>query len=132
MSSSIEAVESELQALRAEVERLRSELESARHKPGTSMRSHNLCPMCGGRSFLHLAEIRDHQQGGHEAMTVQLMGILRLQPKGVFEVYACRGCEYLEWYLKGAADIDPAELDKKNRKIARIIDGEPPTGGVFR
>ena len=130
--SQVAAMRAELQELHDEVARLRSEVSSFRHKPGTSMRHRNLCPMCGARSFLHASEIRDGSV--HRPMALQIDGTLKYTQTeiGVFQVYICRSCEFAEWYVAGAGDIDPEKLDKKNRQKVRIIDGQPPKDGVFR
>jgi hypothetical protein len=65
-------------------------------------------------------------------MSIQLVGVIRIRSVGDFEVYICRDCELAEWYVKGAKDIDPEALDKKNRKLVRIIENEIPENGPFR
>lgn len=125
-------VTEELAALRSLVETLRAEVASHRTASRSSLKEHHRCPQCGGTSILHCSEIRDHNQGGHMPMSIQLSGLLQNRSEGDFEVYICRRCELAEWYLKGASDINPAKLDKKNRKLVRIIENDVPEDGPFR
>lgn len=126
-------IHTQLQELRTEVEALRRELQRVRRHPGVSMRAQNRCPQCNGRSILHLRRVRDHNYGdAHTAMAIQLEGVFKKREIGAFELFVCRQCEFGEWYVSGAGEIDPEKLDKANRKNVRIIDEEPPDGGPFR
>lgn len=123
----------ELQKLSSEVERLRNEVEAVRRSPGTSLRKHNLCPMCGARSVLHASEIRDRSAGSDRSlMALQSEGVFKERAIGAFQAYICRGCDFAEWYVSGAGDITPEKLDKYNRKKIRIIEGQVPSDGAFR
>ena len=129
----IEVLVGYVERLQREVEGLRAELEAARQRPGASMRTHHRCPQCNGTSFLHLQRVRDHNYGdAHTFMAIQIEGIVRKRGIGTFEVYVCRRCELCEWYVTGASDVDIDRLDRANRKHIRLIDEEPPPGGVFR
>tara|TARA_R110002096_G_scaffold44526_11_gene120359 strand:+ start:24626 stop:25030 length:405 start_codon:yes stop_codon:yes gene_type:complete len=132
-SSDTATIMAELAALRGEVETLRAEVASHRNASRTSLKEHHRCPQCQGTSVLHCAEIRDHNHGGgHMPMSIQTSGTFRLRTEGDFEVYICRNCELAEWYLKGARDIVPEKLDKKNRKLVRIIENANLDNGPFR
>ncbi len=99
-----------------------------------TMRRRQRCPACAAQSILHFATVRDHNYGDAFApMALELRGILSTTPIGEFEIYVCRGCGLVEWYVKGAGEIDPAKLDKHNRASVTLIEHEPPApGGVYR
>jgi len=65
-------------------------------------------------------------------MSIEIKGALSERNTGRFELWVCRSCEYAEWYVSGAADIDPGELDKKNRKHVRLVDASVEADGPFR
>ena len=132
-SQTLETLRRALDDLRSEVERLRVEVGAVRSNPGTSLRSHNKCPMCDERSVLHVREIRDRSSGSDKSpMALQINGVFAETAMGVFQAYICRGCDFAEWYMSGAGDIDHEKLDKNNRKNVSIIDGQLPTDGVYR
>ena len=126
-------LEAEVDQLRAQLQALREQLDGLTRYPGASLRRHNRCPACGGTSILHVAEVRDHNYGdAHTGMAIQIKGVFKRKLLGAFEVFVCRQCELAEWYVKGAGEIDPENLDKANRKNVVIIDGTPPEDGPFR
>lgn len=132
-SNSDSSWQAQVDELRSELALMRAELTSLRNSPRTSLKLHNRCPSCQGTSVLHCNEIRDYNNdNSHSPMSIQLMGVLRKRAIGSFEAYICRQCEFVEWYLKGAADIVPGKLDKRNRKNIRIVDSEMPKDGPFR
>ena len=126
------SIKEELVALRSVVESLQAEVARHRNASRTSLKEHHRCPQCQGTSILHCDEIQDHNAAGPMPMSIQLSGIFTQRTMGDFEVYICRKCELAEWYVKGAGDIVPEELDKKNRKLVRIIENETPSNGPFR
>ena len=122
----------ELAALRREVALLQTEIARHRNASRTSLKEHHRCPQCQGTSILHCDEIQDHTASGPVPMSIQLSGSFSLRTVGDFEVFICRRCELAEWYVKGVGDIDPQKLNKKYRKLVRIIDNETPGNGPFR
>ncbi len=128
-------MQGEIDELRAELERLKADLSRARTNPGDSMREQLTCPKCKGRSILHMQRVRDYNYSNmHVPMAIQeqATGFFSKRTIGAFELYACRACEYAEWYVVGAGEVDPTELDKENRKLIHIIENEPPESGPFR
>jgi len=131
----VSRLKDELQELRAELEQLRAEVSRNDPSHGDSMRSQLTCPKCKGRSILHVERLRDHNYGNnhtHMAIQENIAGLFRKKWTGAFEVYVCRACEYAEWYVTGAGDIEPEKLDRQNRKYVRIIDGEPSESAPYR
>ncbi len=129
----IARIATELEDLRSEVRNLRMEMAREKAHPGASMRQKGICRCCGGRSFLHVARVRDHNYGdAHTFMAIEHRGILKNKSTGTFELYACRRCELVEWYVTGAGDIDPDTLDRKNRENIRIVDDSLPPSGPLR
>jgi predicted nucleic-acid-binding Zn-ribbon protein len=120
----------EIAALRQEVRALRQEIADGRMVSGHSMRKHGRCPRCGHADLLHVSRIYDHSLGDY--MKVHSEGLFRGRPTGTFEVYACRQCEFAEWYVVGAGEMDPKKLGHLNRDHVRIIRSDPPGDGPFR
>lgn len=130
----IAALEQQVTRLSEQLAELGRSVDTARGHLTLSMRKQLRCPACGARSLLHFAHVRDHNYGNAFApMAVELRGMVSTTPFGEFEIYVCRACGIVEWYIKGAGEIDPEQLDKKNRENIRIIDNDLPEGdGPYR
>jgi predicted nucleic-acid-binding Zn-ribbon protein len=75
------------------------------------MKNTQICPKCQSTKVVYVESVRD--DGGHSDFNNTFAigtgrGILSMKNgRGELEVYCCRDCGYVEFYVKDLRDLDP-------------------------
>ena len=126
-------------SLAKRIESLEKIVKELTHRLGQSppsdhltMKRHQICPKCSHRSFLRVNQLLDNATAGSIPVSINRASIWGTKPEGTFEVFACRNCEFVEWYLDGAGQLDPKTFKKIYKEQVEIIEAPNPESGVFR
>lgn len=101
---------------------LEKENAALRRRVGLSMREDQTCPRCEHEEVVHAESILDRAHEGRAQLSVIQPSIWSSQTEGEFEVYVCRSCGFVEWYVK-----QPKGLGRhsKSKDLVKVLKPGP-------
>lgn len=106
------------------LDELAKENAELRRRLDLSMRKNHVCPRCEHREIVHAPTVLDSTDSSREALAIIQPSPWRRNTEGEFEVYVCRSCGFVEWYVKEPGDVGS---HKKSASQVSIRHAKEPT-----
>jgi hypothetical protein len=86
--------------IETQLESLKRENDELKRRLSLSMREDHICPRCEHPEVAHASSILDRSESGREELAVIQPSIWSSKSEGKFEIFVCRSCGFVEWYVK--------------------------------
>lgn len=94
---------------------LSNENAQLRRRLDLSMRKDHICPRCEHDEVVHSPTVLDSTDSLRVSMAIIKPSVWSSKTEGEFEVYVCRGCGFVEWYVK-----EPGKLGSHRKSEDKV------------